>query len=153
MIKKLPKLNVFFALCMLVIACHSHAEALKTRTNLKGVAYITGGIGEEQKAEMKAHAKAFNVHLLFSEGISGRAVTDLNVDIYSETDEQVFRVINAKPLLYVQLPAGTYTILANNAGQRLRHKFTLVEGEPQKIILNWKDSLIEEDMPLDGEGN
>lgn len=153
MIKNLSKLNVFFAFCMLIIACHSQAEPLKTRTTAKGVLFMTGGIGEEQKAEMKAHAKQFNLHLLFSEGTSGRAVTDLNVDIYSETDEQVFRVVNAKPLLYVQLPAGTYTILANNAGQRLRHKFTLVEGEPQKIILNWKDSLIEEDMPLDGEGN
>lgn len=114
---------------------------------------MTGGIGEEEKAEMKAHTKQFNLYLSFSEGTIGRAVTELNVDIYSETGDQVFRVVNSKPLLYVQLPAGTYTILANNAGQRLRHKFTLAEGEPQKIILNWKDSLIEEEMSLDGEGN
>jgi hypothetical protein len=146
-------LNVIFGLLMLVFICNSQADPLKTRTSAKGILFVTGGIGEEQKAELKTLAKNFSLQLLFSEGVSGRAVTDLNVDIYSESDEQVFRIVRAKPILLVNLPAGTYTILANNAGQRLRHKFTLEEGVPQKIILNWKDSLIEEDMPLDGQGN
>jgi hypothetical protein len=118
-----------------------------------GLQYMTGGIGEEEAAIMRANAKKYTLNLLFSEGTSGRWVTDLNVNIYNEQSEMFFRIIGSKPMLYVNLPAGTYTILANNNGQKLRHKFTVDEGVNQRIILNWKDSLIEEDMPLDAEGN
>ena len=114
---------------------------------------MAGGIGEEDVAVMRRHAKQFTLNLLLSEGSSGRWVTDANVNTYDEVSHLVFRIVGAKPMLYVNLPAGTYTILANNAGQKLRHKFTVEENVNQRIILNWKDSLIEEDMPLDGEGN
>ena len=113
---------------------------------------MTGGIGEEDVAVMRRHAKQFTLNLLLSEGSSGRWVTDANVNIYDEASNLVFRMVAAKPMLYVNLPAGTYTILANNNGQKLRHKFK-VAAINQRIILNWKDSLIEEDMPLDGEGH
>jgi hypothetical protein len=42
--------------------------------------------------------------------------------------------------------------LANNNGIKLRHKLTLEENTNQKVVLNWKD-FVEEDMPLDAEGN
>jgi hypothetical protein len=127
-----------------------HPKILSTKS---GLHYMTGGIGEEDAGAIRAQAKNFTLNLLFSEGTSGRWVTDLNVNIYNEQSESVFRIVGSKPMLYVNLPAGIYTILANNNGQKLRHKFTVEEGVNQRIILNWKDSLIEEDMPLDGEGN
>lgn len=114
---------------------------------------MTGGIGEEDVAVMRSHAKQYTLNFLFSEGTSGRSVTDVNVNIYNEQSESVFRIVGSKPMLYVNLPAGTYTILANNAGQKLRHKFTVEDNVNQRIILNWKDTLIEEDMPLDADGN
>ena len=114
---------------------------------------MTGGIGEEDAAVMRANAKKFTLNLVFSEGTSGQSVTDVNVNIYNEQSETVFRIVGSKPMLYVNLPAGTYTILANNNGQKLRHKFTVEENVNQRIILNWKDALIEQDMPLDAEGN
>ena len=114
---------------------------------------MTGGIGEEDAAIMHANAKKFTLNLVFSEGTSGQFVTDVNVNIYNVQSETVFRIVGSKPMLYVNLPAGTYTILANNNGQKLRHKFTVEENVNQRIILNWKDALIEQDMPLNAEGN
>ena len=102
---------------------------------------------------MKRQAKNFTLNLLFSEGVVGRWATNVNVNIYDEASNLMFRIVGAQPVLYVNLPAGTYTILANNNGQKLRHKFTVEDSVNQRIILNWKDRLIEEDMPLDGEGN
>jgi hypothetical protein len=130
----------------------AHAQAPKTLTSPSGIAYITGGIGEEEVLEMRPYAKNFTLNLLFSEGISGRSVTDVNVNIYNERDERVFRIVGSKPMLYVNLPAGTYTILANNNGQKLRHKLTIEGNTNKKVILNWKNT-VEEDMPLDSEGN
>ena len=138
---------------LLLINGSAFAQPSKTLNTKNGMQYMTGGIGEEEVAVMRSHAKQFTLNLLFSEGTSGRSVTDANVNIYDEASNLVFRIVGAKPMLYVNLPAGTYTILANNAGQKLRHKITIEDNVNQRIILNWKDSLIEEDMPLDGEGN
>ena len=144
---------LFLFIGLLLISSSAFAQPPKIISTKNGMQYMTGGIGEEDVALMRRQAKQFTLNLLFSEGTSGRWVTDANVNIYDEASNLVFRIIQAKPMLYVNLPAGTYTILANNAGQKLRHKFTVEDNVNQRIILNWKDSLIEEDMPLDAEGN
>lgn len=100
---------------------------------------MTGGIGNEEVLEMRPYAKKFTLNLLFSEGEAGQSITAINVNIYNEQSELVFRIKGAKPVLYVNLPAGTYTILATNNGEKLRHKLTIAENTNQKVILNWKD--------------
>lgn len=114
------------------------------------IRFMTGGIGHDEVVAMRASAKKYTLNLLFSEGKVGRAVTGHNVDIYNEQNEQVFRLKGAKPVLYVNLPAGNYMILANNNGAKLRHHFSIVEGSTNKIILNWKDE-VEEDTLTEEE--
>jgi hypothetical protein len=117
-----------------------------------GFKYISAGIGEEEVAIMKLQAKNFTLNLLFSDGVVGRWAMDVNVNIYDEASNLMFRIVGAQPVLYVNLPAGTYTILANNNGNKLRHKVTLEAIANKKVVLNWKD-FVDEDMPLDAEGN
>lgn len=133
------------------------ADLPKTLRTSTGIAFMTGGIGEEEVAVMKPQAKKFTLNLLFSEGMVGRWVTDVNVNIYDEASNLMFRIVGAKNVLYVNMPAGTYTILANNNGNKLRQKVTLSADTNQKVVLNWKDlgnnQIVDEDMPLDAEGN
>jgi hypothetical protein len=144
------KLAVLFAL---IFTCQmALAEPLQIRNSAHGYKYVTAGIGEEEAAQMKRIAKNYTLNLLFSEGVVGRWATDVNVNIYDEASNLMFRIVGAKPVLYVNLPAGTYTILASNNGNKLRHKVTLLEGENQKVVLNWKE-FVDEDIPLDAEGN
>ena len=144
---------LFLFIGLLLISSSAFAQPPKIISTKNGMQYMTGGIGEEDVALMRRQAKQFTLNLLFSEGTSGRWVTDANVNIYDEASNLVFRITQAKPMRYVNLSAGTYTILANNAGQKLRHKFTVEDNVNQRIILNWKYSLIEKNMPLDAEGN
>jgi hypothetical protein len=154
---KLVVLFGFILSCQLAYAEPSLTNLPKTVITPTGIAYMTGGIGEEEVAVMKPQAKKFTLNLLFSEGNVGRWVTDVNVNIYDEASHLVFRIVGSKNVLYVNLPAGTYTILANNNGNKLRHKVTLEDGVNQKVILNWKDlvnnQVVDEDMLLDNEGN
>ena len=128
------------------------ADPLLIRNSAHGYKYVTAGIGEEEAVQMKRIAKNYTLNLLFSEGVVGRWATDVNVNIYDESSNLMFRIVAAKPVLYVNLPAGTYTILANNNGNKLRHKVTLEANANKKVVLNWKD-FVDEDVPLDGEGN
>jgi len=104
-----------------------------------GLNYMTGGVGHDEVLTMRPHAKKYTLNLLFSEGKSGQAVTEVNVNIYNEQGELIFRIKGAKPLLYVNLPAGNYMILATNNGVKLRHKISIEANTNQKVILNWKD--------------
>ncbi len=140
-----PILILILALLFAQIAYAKPLIALKSPT---GIAYLSGGIGEEEVLAMRAQAKKFTLNLLFSEGTSGRWVTNVNVNIYNEQDERVFRIVGSKPMLYVNLPAGNYLILANNNGQKLRHKLSLEDNANKKVILNWKDT-VEEDLSAD----
>ena len=139
-------------LSLILLSNLALADLPKIRNSPTGIAYMTGGIGEEEVAVMKREAKKFTLNLLFSEGVVGRWVTDVNVNIYDEASQLVFRIVAAKNVLYMNLPAGTYTILANNAGNKLRQKVTLEADTNQKVVLNWKD-FVDEDVPLDSEGN
>jgi hypothetical protein len=142
----------------LIFSCQiAHADPLRIRNSAHGYQYVTAGIGEEEAAQMKKIAKNYTLNLLFSEGVVGRWALNVNVNIYDEASNLMFRIVGAKPVLYVNLPAGTYTILANNNGNKLRHKVMLEANTNKKVVLNWKDlannQVVDEDMPLDGEGN
>jgi hypothetical protein len=140
-------------LISLIFASHlAFANLPKTQTSVTGLRYMTGGIGEDQVEEMQPYAKKFTLNLVFSEGVVGRLATNINVNIYDEASNLTFRIVGSEPVLYVNLPAGTYTILANNNGNKLRQKITLEGSTNKKVVLNWKD-FVEEDVPLDAEGN
>jgi hypothetical protein len=142
------------SLCVIfgLITQFAFADTLPIKKSPQGVKYITGGISEDEVTALKPYIKKFNLRLIFSEGTSGRSATPVNVNIYDLDSTLVFRVAGAQPQLLVDLPAGTYTVLASYNGEKLRHKFELGTDEFKKIILNWKN-LVDEDMPMDGEGN
>lgn len=150
MIKKLQ--TILLAIGLIVSFHHAAADPLRIRNSAQGYSYVTAGIGEEEAAQMKQIAKKFSLNLLLSEGIVGRWVTDANVNIYDEASNLMFRIAAAKPVIYVNLPAGTYTILASNNGNKIRQKVTLEANINKKIVINWKD-FVDEDMPMDAEGN
>jgi len=133
------KLSVIFFLLAFSFIESAYTAGAQPRLAKNGIQYMTGGIGEEDKFDMRPHAKKFTLNLLFSHGVAGEYITDTNVNIYNEQSELVFRIKGAKPMLYVNLPAGTYTILASNNGEKLRHKLTIDANTNQKVILNWKD--------------
>jgi hypothetical protein len=150
---KLNSLCIFILCIMLNLSTQvAQANALSTKKSAQGINFMTGGISEDEVIALRPYIKKFNLHLVFSEGTSGRSATPVNVNIYDLESKLVFRVAGAQPHLLVNLPAGTYTILASYNGEKLRHKFELATDEHKKIILNWKN-LVDEDMPMDGEGN
>lgn len=133
---KLAMLYVLLTLTQLNIAFAANSETL---TSANGIQYMTGGVGHDEVLAMRPYAKNFSLNLMFSEGQAGQAVTDINVNIYDENAKLIFRVKAAKPLLYVNLPVGTYTILANHQGNKLRHKINMIKNKSIKVILNWKN--------------
>ncbi|MSP98983.1 MAG: hypothetical protein EXR38_00455 [Methylotenera sp.] len=135
-------------ICLIAISLSlmAQAEAAKTFTAKNNIRFMSGGIGHDETLEMRPFAKQFNLNLLFSEGKIGRSAAGISVSIYNIQDAMVFSLKDAGPLLYVNLPAGSYTISASNNHMKLRHKLSLEDNTPQKVILNWKDKVEEDDL-------
>lgn len=120
------------------------ADSVSIRKSAQGIPYITGGISADEVDAIRPYLSQFNLRVIFSEGSSGRFITDVNVNLYDTEGKLVFRLVGTQPQLLVNIPAGTYTILASYNGDKQRHKFSVSSDEHKKIILNWKN-LVEED--------
>lgn len=145
--KNTVKFILLLVLTSVITPILAEPQMLYTHDKIR---FMSGGITHDEVVDMRKTAKRYTLNLLFSEGKVGRAVAGHNVDIYNEQDVKVFRLKNANPVLYVNLPAGNYMVLANNNGIKLRHKFSVEDNATQKIILNWKDE-VEEDALTDTE--
>ena len=135
---------IFGGLAMLMSQIAS-ADSISIRKSAQGIPYITGGISAEEVDAIKPYLSQFNLRLIFSEGTSGRYITDVNVNVYDTEGKLVFRLVGAQPQVLLNIPTGTYTILASYNGDKQRHKFSIGSDEHKKIILNWKN-LVEEDV-------
>ncbi len=138
-------ISTLLACYCLLFNLNAFADNVTIQSSAQGVSYITGGISEDEVEEMRALIPQFNLRVIFSEGISGRSVTDVNVDIYDTAKKVVFSVASAQPQLLVKLPAGKYKIVADYQGEKQSHPFSLTANGHKKIILNWKNS-VEEDV-------
>ena len=102
------------------------------------VTYVTGGVGNSEREAIEAAKADYNVHIL-SASASGEFVGDTHVVISRKTADGVEEVLNVDsgPLLYVRLPAGDYTLVAELGEQKKEQKFS-VASKPVTINLGWR---------------
>jgi hypothetical protein len=92
--------------------------------SIGGISYITGGVGDEELAEMKAQEPNFNVRVLIAAS-TGEFMSDVALRVLDSKNNPIFKLDNAGPLFYVNLPAGSYTIeAANESGVVKTQKLT-----------------------------
>lgn len=75
------------------------------------VSYVTGGVGEEESAAMQQASPDYNLHVMNSYR-DGSFSGDTKITIYDTAGKQVLST-DAGPLLYANLPAGKYQVVAN----------------------------------------
>jgi hypothetical protein len=138
-------ISTFLACCCLLYNVSSGAESLAVQ-NAQGINYVTGGVGEDEVEEIRALIPQYSLRVIFSEGVSGRSATDVNVTIYDTMKKIVLNVESAQPQLLVNLPAGKYKIVADLNGEKQSHPFTISANAHKKIILNWKSSVEDEQV-------
>lgn len=81
-----------------------------------GIAYVSGGIGIEERAAMAARRAEFNLYLAFRRRGSGDLLADVSLQVLDRSRNIVLIAERVGPHVYVQLPPGTYHITANGHG-------------------------------------
>lgn len=106
------------------------------RQEQNGIAYLSGGIGEDE-AKAIQQASGYNLHMTFAIGPDNRYIPDVDVVIQKAPGQTVFTLNDAGPLVYVQLPAGKYTVVATRNGEERRDTADLGSGVARNLVFHW----------------
>lgn len=88
------------------------------------IQYITGGIGEEEMAQLKAVARDYNLQVLLS-AKTGEYVAGVMLRVLNADGKEVLSVSSAGPYVYAALPSGAYTVEAVRDGEMRRMRVTV----------------------------
>jgi len=73
------------------------------------IPWISGGVSDEARDEMRKAAPAYNVHLMFSNR-QGSYLADIPFTVSKLNGRELYSGVSEGPLLYLNLPPGIYQI-------------------------------------------
>ncbi len=120
-----------WCLCFLSGVVLSEEFYFKTG-NQDGISFISGGIGEGERAEMERMAKDYNLKIVLAT-TTGPYLSEIPVMIYDRSGKEVFKIDAGGPWLYIHLKEGKYTIKASHEGKE--KKKTVQIGRRLKMIM------------------
>lgn len=96
------------------------------------VPWISGGVSDEARDEMRKAAPAYNVHLMFSNR-QGSYLADIPFAVSKLDGRELYSGVSEGPLLYLKLPPGTYQIAVHLGSiWQNRHIRAGTSGNPAK---------------------
>jgi hypothetical protein len=111
----------------------SPGDSLQIQT-AQGIRYVSGGVGEDERAELEALSGQFNLRLLFAMQGSGDYLADVRVRILDPSGAVVLSAESKGPWFFAQLPPDTYTVEVSALGQSQRQTARI---GPRQFRLNF----------------
>lgn len=92
------------------------------------IKYVTGGVGDEELAQLKAAAGEYNVQILMTSQ-NGPFLSEMMLRLFSKDNQILVSAENAGPYFYAQLKPGVYTLeMTTPQGNTQYAKFTVGKG-------------------------
>jgi hypothetical protein len=102
----------------------------------ESVPYLTGGIGETERAAMLAAAERFNLKLLFAEK-GGAYLAGVSVAVTDTAGATVLALRSDGPLVLANLPPGSYRIAAAMDGQEQSRAVSIPSSGQRSLVFYW----------------
>lgn len=102
------------------------------------VRYLSGGIGIDEAQAMRAEARHYPLALTFALRTDGRNefTSAVEVDV-RKGGKTVFRGTSDGPYLFLDLPAGTYRVMAVSNGREQTKTISWKTGEHKGVVFEW----------------
>jgi len=103
------------------------------------VAYISGGIGDEEAHAMERAGAHWPLTMVFAKNTKPRAefIADANAVVRDAKGNPVLKVDDVGPIVLARLAPGDYRIDATLHGKPIHQKVEVKSGEPTRIELLW----------------
>ena len=103
------------------------------------VPYISGGAGADEREELRAKEKEYNLKIIAAEK-AGDNLAGVKVLIESARKERVLDTTMEGPILLAKLAPGTYTIRATSERQTLTQTVTIPAQGLRQVDFRWGTS-------------
>ena len=119
------------------------ASEFNTKTSDAGVKYITGGVGDEQAANMERLFGEYSFKLVNvrNDG-DGAYVAKVKTTVKNKAGKTVVKTTTDGPWLIADLQPGSYTLNAKFNGQTQNRTINIVENGHERLVLKWEASNI-----------
>ena len=134
--------NLFLLLFLFLsglVSSHSIAQTPTSVLSEKyfgNISYVSGGIGDEERDEIRVRERDFNLKLLFSER-DGSYLGDVDVVMVNAKGVTVLEAKSVGPFLLVQLPGGSYGIKVSANGQVQQGRLSIPAKGKHEGVFRW----------------
>lgn len=132
-----------FFIVYLLLACLLPSQVLAqgdastlVEKHFGNVTYVSGGIGDEEREEIRLREGDFNLRLLFSER-DGSYLGSVDVVVLNAKGEKVLEANSAGPFLLARLPPGSYVIKVSMNGQEQQRKLSITDKRRSEGVFRW----------------
>lgn len=104
----------------------------------RGVTFITGGVGIEEREEIARWESSFNVKIVTATQGAGAFIASAHVDIH-RGEELVFDRTMDGPWMLLRMEPGRYVVTANADGRLRRAQLVVPATGRATLVLRWED--------------
>jgi hypothetical protein len=108
-------------------------EGLQPRTQ-NGINYISGGIGDEERAQIQAVKGNYSLHIMMATS-NGDFTGDTSVTI-KHASNNVLEATSAGPLFYANLPSGTYKVALTRKAVTREQTVVIKQSKPVYLVIS-----------------
>jgi hypothetical protein len=112
----------------------TQADALTHGQSTQGWAFLEGGVGQTETAEMESERGNFSLWIMTAARTSGAHLADVEVSIMNDRGEPVFERKIDGPWLMIDLPLGRYEVRSRTGQQTQSQVTTIHPGDHHQIV-------------------
>lgn len=102
----------------------------------QGISFVSGGVGKEERDQLQAMQGQFNLKLVFAID-AGNFLAGINVRIMDQQGNVLVETQTDGPILMANLPAGTYTVAAEDMNNRKEQTVTVGDQGLKEVTFTW----------------
>lgn len=125
-------------LCAALAAANVAAQSALPPVQQQGdVSFITGGVGLDEASALRAAAAQYNLRLTFA-AVSGAYLAGARVVLRDAQGRTVAEASSDGPYLFFKVPAGQYSVSADNGGETVTKQVQVRDKQSSELIFRWK---------------
>ena len=115
-------------------------------------AYITGGVGLEERSQFLLYREEFNLRLVYAVRKSGHYLANVETIIADDAGKVLLKVRSEGPFVYAKLVPGRYRIAATFRDETQTRDVTVGPEKATVLHLHWDDPAAQEGRSRRPEG-
>jgi hypothetical protein len=101
------------------------------------IAFVSGGVGDEDRAAMRAMARDYNLRLQFATTGSGQYLAEVNVTLSDDKGKTLLDTLADGPLFFAKVAPGRYRITVAEGGRTQSRTIVVPEASAVQQAFYW----------------